>query len=245
MTWLRASGQWLRDPGRLHLTWARRAGWLATILPRKALRPPRPAQGVAIEGRARTADQLGAQPLWERYDLPGERRRPHDVRTSPSAGAFFQFLVRRRRPDVVVEFGTAFGVSGMYWLAALEREGHGHLSTFEPNDAWTRIARRNLEATGSRFTAVVGTFEDHVDACLGGRPIDVAFIDAIHTEAWVRSQFALVQERLSPGSLVRLDDIDFSPEMRTCWTSLAAGLRVEGAVEVGGRVGLLTPRDDA
>lgn len=243
MTWLRSYGQWLRGPRGLRLTWVRRAGWLAAALPAEVLRPPRPAGGLGIERRARAADGLGAQPLWEGYDLPGERRRPHGVRTSPSLGAFFQFLVRRRRPDVVVEFGTAFGVSGMYWLAALEREGHGQLLTFEPNEAWAAIARANLEATGSRFTAVVGTFEDHVDASLRGRPIDVAFIDAIHTRAWVSPQFALVQERLSPGGLVLLDDIDFSAEMRACWRTLAGGPRVEGAVEVGGRVGVLALRE--
>ena len=97
-------------------------------------------------------------------------------------GRFFSWLVTNRRPSVIVEFGTAFGVSGMYWLFGLESNGGGTLLTFEPNDVWARIAEANLVAIGRRFELTVGTFEENIDRNLSpGERIDIAFIDAIHT----------------------------------------------------------------
>ena len=82
----------------------------------------------------------------------------------------------------MVEFGTAFGVSGMYWLSGLESNNFGELLTFDPNEVWAEIARKNLSGISNRFQLVNGTFEDNIDAYLGSdRQIDMAFIDVIHT----------------------------------------------------------------
>lgn len=113
-------------------------------------------------------------------------------------GNLFANLVKKRKPSVIVEFGTAFGVSGMYWIAGLEANNYGELLTFEPNKVWAEIARKNLSAIGSRFQLVIGTFEENIDLYLGhDRRIDIAFIDAIHTSEFVIPQFKLVIDRLA------------------------------------------------
>ena len=66
----------------------------------------------------------------------------------------------------------------------------------------------------------------------------IAFIDAIHTSEFVGPQFELVAARLSPGGLVLLDDIDFSPDMRSCWEKIRADRRLSASVEVD-RVGIV------
>ena len=155
-------------------------------------------------------------------------------------GRFFAWLVRVRRPQLIVEFGTAFGVSGMYWLAALEAAGEGRLLTFEPNPVWQSIAERNLSEVGARYVAVAGTFEASIDSVRQpGEYIDLAFVDAIHTSAFVRPQVELLIERLAPNGLILLDDIAFSPDMRQCWEAFARDDRVAASVVVGGRVGVL------
>ncbi len=206
-------------------------------------RPPKAPQEPLILEKTAATDQLGAQSLWEGYGEGEEAiRTPAKVRTKPLMGRFFSEMVRRVQPETVVEFGTAFGVSGMYWLAALERNQRGHLYTFEVNSAWADNAENNHRSIGNRFTLVRGRFEDHVGEVLGDRQIDMAMIDAVHSSDWVLPQFGIVSARTSVGAIVMCDDINFSDDMRVCWQSLSRHHQVAEAARVAGRVGLLRLR---
>src|SRR6185312_1258955 len=113
----------------------------------------------------------------------------------------------------------------------------------EVNPEWARIAEENLWSISYRFGLTVGSFEDHIVTALGGRKIDIALIDAIHTSEFVSKQFEIVMSHLRPrGGIVLLDDIDFSPDMTECWTRLAHDPRVSAAFEVEGHVGVLEMR---
>jgi len=232
----------------IRVQWIRRddAAFLADCFPRAAMAPPRGDQADRIEALARQTQALGAQPLWDGYaghNRGGATRTSDDVRTAEATGNAYTELVRRRRPDIVVEFGTAFGVSGMYFLAGLEANGHGALYTFEPNAVWAAIARDNLRRIGERFRLTVGTFESRVEDVLppGGR-IDLAFIDAIHTRDFVLPQLEIVLARSAPGAIIILDDIDFSDDMRACWHEVAHDPRFCASLALGGRVGLVELR---
>jgi predicted O-methyltransferase YrrM len=52
----------------------------------------------------------------------------------PAQGDASLHLATALKPRLVVEVGTAFGVSGMYWLLGLR--GSGRLVTFDPNNVW-------------------------------------------------------------------------------------------------------------
>lgn len=196
-----------------------------------------------IEARALATNELGPQPLWQGYGKDnrfGPTRLPNQVRTASALGDVYTAIVRERRPSTIVEFGTAFGVSGMYFLAGLEQNEHGSLFTFEPNELWATLARENLSRIGRRYRLSIGTFEDRVAAALGDdERIDLAFIDAIHTPAFVLPQLELVLARCRPDALVILDDIGFSTEMRVCWEQLALDARFRASLALGERVGLL------
>lgn len=196
-----------------------------------------PKEGI-VDERVRITDRLGQQPLWEGYGEDGATRSPSKVRTHRVMGRFYSSLVRAHQPDVIVEFGAAFGVSGMYWLAGLEANDRGRLFTYEVNAAWAAVADDNLAAVGSRYQLVVGTFEENVDATIT-EPIDVAFIDAIHTSAFVETQFDIVAERARSGAIVVLDDIAFSEDMQQCWQRVCKDRRVVAATTVTPRVGLV------
>ena len=227
---------------RLSLDWVKRepSSWLASNLPEKSFKPGRAPHAKRIEARTAATQKLGAKPLWQGYGQDGAVRTANEVRTSARMGCLFTWLVLSRKPSVVVEFGTAFGTSGMYWLSGLETTGSGKLFTFEPNRGWAAIARENLRAISTRFELVEGTFEDNVHAQLGdGQTIDIAFIDAIHTSAFVLPQFEIVIQRLKPGGLVLFDDIDFSDDMRGCWQRVAQDSRVRSSVGVATHVGIV------
>jgi glycosyltransferase involved in cell wall biosynthesis len=222
--------------------WRRRApgSVLDHVLGRRSVHPPTSADDERIEDRSAATDRVGSLPLWTGYGEPEGRRTPNKVRTPALLGRVYRHLVRVTRPDLVVEFGTAFGVSGMYWLSGLEANGHGRLLTFEPNEAWRRLAVANLGAVGTRFDSVSGTFEEQVDDHLHeGDRIDITFIDAIHRSEFISEQFELVVARSSHGGLVLVDDIDFSDDMRGCWEGLSLDERVRSSVEIENRVGVM------
>jgi predicted O-methyltransferase YrrM len=236
-----------RQRGRgasISLTWYRRHAdaWLTRELPATLAAADRGARTAQIERLAALANALGPQPLWSGYPPQGRgpTRQADDVRTARAMGELFTRLVERRRPEVVVEFGAAFGVSGMYWLAGIEANGFGELLSFEPNEGWARIARENLARIGTRFRLTVGTFEECVDAVLGaGRRLDLAFIDAIHTPEFVMPQLELVVARSRPGVLVVLDEVNFSEAMGECWEQIARDPRFVASARLGRRVGIL------
>jgi predicted O-methyltransferase YrrM len=220
----------------LEITWCKPGeGWLKSNLPPTFPKAPRK---MAIEDRAWQTERQGAQPLAEVYGQPGATRTPGEVRSSGSVGNLFAWLAQTRRPDVVVEFGTAFGLSGMYWLAGLEAANTGHLYSFEINPGWAAIASENLRAIGQRFTLTVGPFEEHVQSVVPG-PIDIAFVDGIHTYDWVLSQYEILQPRAARGAILCFDDIDFpSGRMRECWQEIVTRKEVKSACEVDKRLGL-------
>jgi predicted O-methyltransferase YrrM len=217
--------------------------WLARHFVERVARSTPSAFSERIEALAQATHRLGPQPLWHGYGKDnrfGPTRLPNQVRTASVLGDVYSELVRARRPSIIVELGTAFGVSGMYFLAGLEESGHGELFTFDPNEVWASLARKNLSAISQRFQLTIGTFEQRVaERLVAGTRIDLAFIDAIHTPEFVVPQLELVLARCQPDALVILDDINFSPEMRACWERLAADARFRASLALGERVGLL------
>lgn len=205
-----------------------------------------------IEELASKTEALGAKPLWHGYKdvsnyprtTTNTARSSNEVRSTAQAGRFFTWLAMKRCASTIVEFGTAFGISGMYWLAGLEKRRHGRLLTFEPNLIWAEIARQNLSRISDRFDLTVGTFEDNIDVTLRpGDRIDIAFVDAIHTGNFVSRQFEILVPRMQAGGLILLDDVNFSADMATCWQMLARDRRIHASATLDGRLGIaeLTP----
>jgi predicted O-methyltransferase YrrM len=195
-----------------------------------------------IEKLADKTYKLGQMPLWAGYNHDNNQTRtPVKVSTKRETGILYKSIVEKFRPQTIVEFGTAFGVSGMYWLAGLEKNGKGELLTFEPNEAWAKVANENLSGIGNRYVLTVGTFEENIAKLTSNnnRKIDIAFIDAIHTRAFVIPQLEIVLKYVSPHALIFLDDINFSEEMREVWNELSQDTRFVASASIGDRVGVL------
>ncbi|MES2627220.1 MAG: class I SAM-dependent methyltransferase [Pseudomonadota bacterium] len=229
---------------KLEIHWIKKGEgtWLSSQLREAAIKPARTAFSNKIENLTRETNEQGPQSVWKGYEgnnTSGPTRMPDDVCTDAPTGDFFSWLVQSWKPETVVEFGTAFGVSGMYFLAGLEKNQKGHLLTFDPNDVWRKLAVGCLSAISNRFTSVAGTFEENVDTVIAGRTIDIAFIDAIHTREFVIPQLELVLARCSDNAIIILDDINFSDNMRACWQELANDSRFASSVTIGEPVGIL------
>lgn len=225
--------------------------WISETLQGQRFRPPAPPQVALIERIAAETEALGRHALWEGYrsayaqdkSMPWADREmarsSEEVRSQPRMGRFFSWLAATRGPEVVVEIGTAFGISGMYWAAGIEMAGKGLLLTFDPNETWHLIAKKNIARISSRAIAIPLAVEDALDVTLEGRQIDICFIDAIHTSEFVRSQILQVLPHMKPGALLLVDDITFSDDMKACWGALSLDQRFRASLTLDERVGLL------
>jgi predicted O-methyltransferase YrrM len=216
----------------LKITWRKQGGTLS-------LRPdvPHAPRKLMIEDRAWKTNASGHQPLAQAYGDDGATRAPSDVRSASRIGDLFAWLMTQRKPKTVVEFGSAFGVSGMYFLSGLHGS-HGHLFSYEINPVWADFARQNMAAMSDQFTLTLGAFEDHVGKLTA--PIDVAFIDGIHTSDFIHRQYEIIRPLASPGALLMFDDIDFpSGDMQRGWEEIWAKTEVTAACEINDHVGII------
>jgi predicted O-methyltransferase YrrM len=219
------------------LKWVSRGGWIAGL----PHRFPPASQKDRIEAlAAANHKRLGRQHIAPDYEMPDATFSPREVSSPPMQGDLYAWLVAQRRPETVVEFGAGFGVSGMYFAAALEANRFGHLYSFEIHEGWADIAERTIAKVSNRFTLTRGAFEDHIDAIAG--PIDLAFVDGIHAYDFVIKQWQILQPRMSSGGLVLFDDISYGQGMREAWLEIARSSPVAGAVEFQKRLGLIECR---
>lgn len=233
------------DGHQVPVSWVRKdsRSWLAQHFAQDAAPSGKSAYSTQIEQLAKQTNRLGPQPLWQGYagrNVGGPTRMSDEVRTAPAMGNAYTWLVQKLQPRIIVEFGTAFGVSGMYFLAGIEYNHKGRLLTFEPNEVWRNLAVSNLAKISNRFESIPGTFEDNIDKVLAAdERIDLAFIDAIHTRDFVLPQLEIVLSRCDDRAIIILDDINFSNDMKACWDIVSRDERFLATVALDARVGML------
>jgi hypothetical protein len=190
---------------------------------------------------AEQTNSLGSFKLWSGYHGSnyGPTRAPNKVRTTPLVGSFYLDLTTKLRPEIIIEIGTAFGVSGMYFLAAIERNKCGKLITFEPNDVWIKYARQNLSKICSSFKSIMGEFELLADEHIENNSSKLIFIDGIHERSFVKKQLDIALQKLQRGAIIILDDINFSEDFNDYWLELSLDNRFKSSIQVGNRVGIL------
>jgi predicted O-methyltransferase YrrM len=210
--------------------WGKSHTTLLAGLPRRLPAAPRKAE---IEAIAETTNRIGAQPLAPVYELP-DTFSPEQVRSPSSQGDLYAYLVAERDPRIVVEFGSAFGVSGMYFATALRQ---GRLYSFEINPDWADVAERNIKTITDRFSLIRGAFEDRVDDIPA--PIDIALVDGIHDYDFVMKQWQILKSRMAPGGLVLFDDITYCAGMRQAWREIRTDPVVADSVARWHRLGIV------
>jgi predicted O-methyltransferase YrrM len=160
-------------------------------------------------------------------------------------GIFLLRLVRELLPRSCLELGSGLGISAAYMGAALELNGNGRLTTLDAAADWAGIAAEGFGALGldERIELQIGPIEDTLPAALRGTaPVDLAFLDAEHTQEATRRHFEAVLPSLSDGAVLVFDDVDLSPEMRRAWKRIRRHRRVSVAVAVR-RMGLAVISD--
>jgi predicted O-methyltransferase YrrM len=125
---------------------------------------------------------------------------------SPEGGNLLYILVRAKRPNTVIEFGTSYGISTIYLAAAVADNGTGHLVSTELSEAKVLAARRNLREArvADRVTILLGDAMATLNDIPG--PIDLVLLDG--WKDLCLPVLRSLESRLTIGALIVADDIN-------------------------------------
>ncbi len=124
---------------------------------------------------------------------------------SADAGRLLYALTRAIRPQVVVEFGTSFGISTIYLAAAVTDNGTGHVYTTELSGKKVAAAQANLEEAGvsGPVTILPGEALETLADVTG--PVGLVLLDG--WKDLCLPVLRLLEAKLTPGALVAADDV--------------------------------------
>lgn len=125
---------------------------------------------------------------------------------SPQGGDLLYILVRAKRPNTIVEFGTSYGISTIYLAAAVVDNGTGRVVSTELSTAKVVAARANLVEAGlaDRVTILLGDAMTTLNDIRG--PIDLVLLDG--WKDLCLPLLRLLESRLAIGALIVADDIN-------------------------------------
>lgn len=136
----------------------------------------------------------------------------------------------------ILELGTSLGLTTLYLAAAPA----ARVFTVEGNAALAALARENFQQLGAENICLMeSSFADalkKVFADLSGA--DLVFLDGDHRFAAVQHYFQLLLPHLHERSVLIVDDINWSTEMRKAWREMQRHPRVTMSFDLY-RLGLL------
>lgn len=136
----------------------------------------------------------------------------------------------------VLELGTGTGVSALYMAAANQT---GRIMSLEGNEHLAAVSRNTFKQAGYAIELVIGPFDKMLPQVLKNiETVDLAFLDGNHKREATLRYFEAILPHLHDGSVVVLDDINWSVEMMDTWHILKQHPKVKLSVDLY-RMGLL------
>ena len=124
-------------------------------------------------------------------------------------GRMLRVLTESVNAKQVLEIGTSTGISGLWFLLALERTG-GRLTTLELDPRRAALARAHFKRAGvdALVTLIEGDAHKNIGNVQG--PVDVVFIDA--EKGGYVDYLTRVLPLVRPGGLILAHNVDMVPE---------------------------------
>jgi predicted O-methyltransferase YrrM len=137
-------------------------------------------------------------------EIDGYRKTKDDAWQIPRVeGELLHHIVLATNARLVVEIGTSYGFSGLFWGAALKRIG-GRLHTID-------VSQKKFDASREAFAraGLTGVITNHLGDAHDvlksiPAPIDIAFIDA--DKPACRAYFEMLWRKIRPGGSVMTDN---------------------------------------
>jgi predicted O-methyltransferase YrrM len=123
-------------------------------------------------------------------------------------GRMMRVLAESVNAKQVLEIGTSTGISGLWFLLALERTG-GHLTTLEIDPMRASLARQHFQRAGVEGLVTLIEGDAHQNIAKVHGPVDVVFIDA-EKDGYV-DYLKRVLPLVRPGGLILAHNVDMVP----------------------------------
>ncbi|MEL6558603.1 MAG: class I SAM-dependent methyltransferase [Bacteroidota bacterium] len=157
------------------------------------------------------------------------------AKTSTSSTRFsilLHNLIEKYQFTQVLELGSSLGLNTLYMSAA--QVENLQIQTIEGSKEIAVIAADNFaELNANNIKLHVGNIDDLLTPIvLEMNQIDLAYLDANHTyEATIR-YFEKISDKIHENSIVVIDDIHWSPEMKKAWKTLISHPKVTHSADI-------------
>ena len=133
--------------------------------------------------------------------------------------------------ELIVEFGTAFGISTMYMAASCP---DARVNTIEGCTETSEIALMNFSEAGfSNISLFNRSFDDALDdVIVPGNSPGMVFIDGNHRKEPVLRYFSKLAEISDSNTVIIIDDINYSKEMSEAWDEIRRFEKVSVTVDI-------------
>jgi predicted O-methyltransferase YrrM len=123
----------------------------------------------------------------------------------------------------ILEIGTNLGVSGQYFIAALEGKINSKFISIEGVKKLCEIAETHFSKISQQveFEVKHGLYDDVLEeVCLSNTQFDLIFIDGNHNYEATIKYFEMLKNNYSKNAILIFDDIHWSPKMTKAWKEI-------------------------
>lgn len=140
-------------------------------------------------------------------------------------------LVKYFRPQVMLELGTSVGISALYQSAG---NPAGKFITVEGCPQTASVAAKSFSLFGNlNIHQVILPFDEALPEIINDNPKpDYVFIDGHHTKEATLKYFEQLLPSLHKHSIIVVDDINWSDDMREAWKILCNHSSVTASVNL-------------
>jgi predicted O-methyltransferase YrrM len=146
-------------------------------------------------------------------------------------GRLLYRVAQRYKPELIVELGTSLGISTHY--LALGNPG-AKVLTIEADPVLAGLAYKGLSNDGITNVKMINeTFEKVLPGWLPEAPgKTLVFIDGNHSRSATLKYAEFFLSKLQVGSLIVLDDINWSEGMRQAWREIRENINITLTVDL-------------
>lgn len=178
-----------------------------------------------------TVEDFGAG---SRKNLGSQRKISTIAQTSTSPPHKLEFLFKLTKylqPNQILEFGTCLGLSALSMHKAHKK---GQLTTIEGSSNIASIAKHLFDSQEANIDLIQDKFDDYLisSAFENLKNIDLFYLDGNHAYEPTLDYIKAVYPKMSPYSIVILDDIYWSHEMQRAWQELSMDERFDISLDV-------------
>lgn len=168
--------------------------------------------------------------------VPIHKLAKHSIKSLPWRKLLCR-LVEERKPKVVVELGTSFGITTAYIAMTCP---NAKIYTFEANPSLIELSRDFFNKAGIKNIEIIeGNIDETLPIFLKQHPnIDVAYIDANHRFLPTIKYVERIMECVSWKGLIIMDDIYWSYPMTKAWKAISSKKSVTVSIDLW-QIGLL------